>query len=116
MDIREAKIWNPDFYLKKEPNYEKARNDIRIMTKNADVVPYDITISVYGSCIKFTPGNVKFDARQLKPILTQVLQQLNRNLSVSSIRSRGGAVTFEIAGYQYLQEKYNVFDATEDTY
>ena len=108
MEIREAKIWNPDFYLKKEPNYDKVRDDIRTMMKNANVVPYDIRISVYGSCIKFNPSNIKFDGRQLKQILTQVLQQINRSLSVTSIRSQGGAVTFEIAGYQYLQEKYNV--------
>lgn len=114
--ITDSKIWNPDFYLKKEPNYEKAHDDIRIMMKNANVKPYDINISVYGSCIKFNPGDVKFDALQLKQILTQVLQQINRSLSVSSIRSRGGIVTFEIAGYQYLQEKYKVFDAIKDAY
>lgn len=97
-------IWHPDFYLKKEPGFEEARNAIKKVLWNSDLVPEEVTLSVYGSVIRFTK-NMKLDSAQTKAFIGQLLAKINPALKVEKFRSMAGRVTFGIIGYEYLKEK-----------
>lgn len=110
--ITEDAIWNPDFYLKKEPQYEEARNAIKKVLWNSSLTPEEITLSVYGSVIRFEK-NMKLDASQMKAFINQQLSKINPSLKAEKFRSMAGKIAFEITGYEYLK-KHLKDSITED--
>lgn len=98
-----TKIWNPDFYLKKEPRYEEARSAIQTVLKNSGLSPEEVKLSVYGSIVRFEK-NMKLDVNQMKSVINQVLAKINPSLKAEKFRSIAGKFTFEITGYEYLKK------------
>lgn len=96
-------IWNPDFYLKKEPGFEEAINTIKKALWDSSLTPEEITLSVYGSIIRFNK-NVKLDTAQMKTLVNKVLAKINPALKAEKLRSMAGKVTFDITGYEYLKD------------
>lgn len=101
--IKYSRVWNPDFYLKKEPEFEEARNTIRKALQNSSLTPEEITLSVYGSIIRFNK-NVKLDTAQMKTLVNKVLAKINPALKAEKLRSMAGKITFDITGYEYLKD------------
>jgi hypothetical protein len=102
-DINSSKIWNPDFYLKKEPGFKEAENTIKKVLQNSSLTPEEITLSVYGCIIRFNK-NIKLDGAQIKTLLNEVLAKINPALKAEKLRSMAGKVTFDIVGYEYLKK------------
>lgn len=98
-----AKIWNPDFYFKKEPGYEEMKRELVKLLQGANLVPTNIELSTFGSTIAYNDRNIKLLRDAMIYNLNLLLKRINNALYVENVRCYYGKITFDIAGYEYLK-------------
>lgn len=98
------KIWNPDFYLEKEPRYEEVKRELVKLLQGANLVPTNIQLSTFGSTIAYSDRSIKLLKDTMIYNLNLLLKRINTALYVENVRCYGGKITFDIAGYEYLKE------------
>lgn len=99
-----SKIWNPDFYLQKEPGYEEMKRELVKLLQGANLVPTNIELSTFGSTIAYSDKSIKLLKDTMIYNLNLLLKRINNALYVENVRCYGGKITFDIAGYEYLKK------------
>jgi len=112
--IINTKLWNPDFYLVKEPNFNEVKEGIRKVLKNSGLEATWIELSVFNSYVTFNPRDKRLDNAPLKKVLNDLLKYINKNLYVDKLVCSGGQFKFTIKGFEYLLNKYKVFKDTAE--
>lgn len=118
LPIEKTQVWNPDYYLKKEPNYEAVKDAIRKTLKNSGLTPTAVVLSTFNSYVDYTPVDMKLDPNEMKNVLDKLLKSINSNLYAAKVKCSGGTFKFTIEGFEYLLDKYKVFkdSAIKDAY
>ena len=106
-----TKLWNPDFYLVKEPNYNEVKEGIRNALKNSGLEVAAIELSVFKSYVAYSPTSKKLDNAQLKKVLNELIKLINRNLYINKLVCSYGQFKFTIEGFEYLIDKYKIKDS-----